>query len=160
MKTNRLIAIILLILISCAKKEKNTIEIKTTVNKTSEPIQVSLKTTDTLIINNKSAVIFEPTENSINKRKKEIGEEVFYIGADDYLFYLDQSITFLEKQEINIVQTKNNRILKFISEDKSEIIINLNSEEQIWGIYLFDPKWKPKKIDMTATEEEFKEYLK
>lgn len=160
MKTNRLIAIILLILISCAKKEKNTIEIKTTVNKTSEPIQVSSKTTDTLIINNKSAVIFEPTENSINKRKKEIGEEVFYIGADDYLFYLDQSITFLEKQEINIVQTKNNRILKFISEDKSEIIINLNSEEQIWGIYLFDPKWKPKKIDMTATEEEFKEYLK
>lgn len=160
MKTNRLIAIILLILISCAKKEKSTIEIKTTVNKTSEPIQVSSKTTDTLIINNKSAVIFEPTENSINKRKKEIGEEVFYIGADDYLFYLDQSITFLEKQEINIVQTKNNRILKFISEDKSETIINLNSEEQIWGIYLFDPKWKPKKIDMTATEEEFKEYLK
>lgn len=160
MKTNRLIAIILLILISCAKKEKNTIEIKTTVNKTSEPIQVPSKTTDTLIINNKSAVIFEPTENSINKRKKEIGEEVFYIGADDYLFYLDQSITFLEKQEINIVQTKNNRILKFISKDKSETIINLNSEEEIWGIYLFDPKWKPKKIDMTATEEEFKEYLK
>jgi hypothetical protein len=155
MKVNTVLILILILFVSCDKKEKISVE-----KKLSENIQISKITSDTLIIKSKSAIIFEPTDSIIDKRKKEVGEEDFYIGADDYLFYLNESNKFLEKQEIKIVQTKTNKILKFISDDKSETIIELNLEEEIWGIYLFDPKLKPKKIDMTATEEEFKAYTK
>jgi hypothetical protein len=115
---------------------------------------------DTLVIENTSAIIYEPTDERINKLKKEVGEEDFYIAADDYLFYLNESNKYLESQKIQIVMTKSNKVLKFISADKSVTIIKLDLEKEIWGIYLFDPKQKPKKIDMTATADEFKEYTK
>ncbi len=155
MKLNTLLILIVIFFIACNKKEKKSIK-----NRTSENIEISKKITDTLRITNKCAVIFEPTANSIDKQKKEVGEEDFYISADDYLFYLNESNKFLEKQKIKIAHTKNDKILKFVSNDKSETIIKLNSEKETWGIYLFDPKRKPKKIDMTTTEEEFKKYIK
>ncbi|SHH06835.1 hypothetical protein SAMN05443549_1151 [Flavobacterium fluvii] len=76
MKVNTLLILIIVFFISCDKKEKKSLE-----NTTSENIQISKKVTDTLIIKSKCAVIFEPTEISIDKRKKEVGEEDFYIGA-------------------------------------------------------------------------------
>ncbi len=150
MRTNAFLILIFTIFISCDKKEKKTLD----------NIQISKKVTDTIIIKSICAVIFEPSEISIVKLKNEGGEENFYIAADDYLFYLNESNKFIEKQGIKIVQTKNDKILKFVSNDKTETIINLNSENEIWGIYLFDPKLKPKKIDMTSTEEEIKKYIK
>lgn len=54
--------------------------------------------------------------------------------------------------------TKSDKVLKFISTDKSVTIIKLDLEKEIWGIYLFDPKQKPKKVDMKAIAEEYKEY--
>ena len=43
---------------------------------------------------------------------------------------------------------------------KGVTIIKLDLEKEIGGIYLFDPKQKPKKVDITAIAEEFKEYTK
>jgi hypothetical protein len=80
------------------KKAKKSVE-----NKPSENIRISKYIIDTLIIKSKSAVIVEPSESNIEKRKKEVGEENFCIGADDYLFYHNESINFLDKQEIKIV---------------------------------------------------------
>jgi hypothetical protein len=78
------------------KKAKKSVE-----NKPSENILISKYIIGTLI--SKSAVIVEPSESNIEKRKKEVGEENFCIGADDYLFYHNESINFLDKQEIKIV---------------------------------------------------------
>lgn len=136
-------------------------KIFTTYNeKLSEKKTLQKVKNDTLVIENRSAIIYEPTDERINKLKKEVGEEDFYIAADDYLFYLNDSYKYLESQKMKIVMTKNDKVLKFILADKSITTIKLDLEKEIWGIYLFDPKQKPKKIDMTATADEFKEYTK
>jgi len=115
--------------------------------------------TDTITIKNTTAISFMPTDNAIEKQKKEIGKEAFYVGADDYLYYMNETDKYLKSKKINIVTIKNNKILKFVSANKTVTIINLKNESEIWGIYLFDPKQKPKKVDLTAIEEEYKEYF-
>ncbi len=117
------------------------------------------KINDTLIIKNRSAIIYEPTDKMIESVKKNNLED-FYTSADDYLFYINESNKYLKSQNIEVVMTKCDKVLKFISFDKNETIIKLNLEKEIWGIYLFDPKQKPKKIDITAITEEYKNYIK
>ena len=168
MKNKIVYILIILAVISCNKTEKlDSIEKsikkdeKVVQNrKTSKEILISENKSDTLIVEKITAIIYSPTESSVEKRMKEVREEDFYNGADDYLFYLSESKNIIEKQKIKIVRTKNNKILKFISSDKSVTLVKLNLEDELWGIYLFDPKLKPKKINMTDTEEEVKNYIK
>ncbi|WP_310381808.1 hypothetical protein [Flavobacterium sp.] len=170
MKKSALIIFLILSLISCNQKEEQPLRETNNQNgilekhielqngKISKNKIFEKNENDTLTIKNTSAIIYEPTGKSIEKRKKEVGEEDFYIGADDYLFYLNDSNKYLESQKIKIVMTKSDKVLKFISTDKSVTIIKLELEKEIWGIYLFDPKQKPKRIDMTAIAEEYKKY--
>ncbi len=53
--------------------------------------QTSILNSDTLTVDKKAAVFYSPATVQIAKRKKEIGEENFYVGADDYLNYLHTS---------------------------------------------------------------------
>ena len=171
MKKNNIILLTLFILFSCNKNENQNLEnlkknqtvlkenVKTKIAQNSLKNHSKKKENDTLIVENKIALIFEPTDKSIVRRKNEIGEEDFYIGADDYMWYLNESNKYLETQKIKIQFVKNDKVLKFIEEDKNETIIKLTNENELWGIYLFDPKQKPKRIDMTDTSEEYKKYF-
>lgn len=82
------------------------------------------------------------------------------IGADDYIFYLNNSLEFLEKQKLSINITKHEKVLQFILSDKSKVYIKLDTLQELWGIFLFDPHANPKLIDMTTIEEEYQNYYK
>ena len=115
---------------------------------------------DTVVIKNQTAIIIEPTDKQIEKRKREIGEEDFYIGADDYMWYLNESTETFRKNKLNVLNIKNGKIIKFEMENGNNAILELNGKDELWQIYLFDPKLKPKKIDMTDSENEYKTYFK
>lgn len=124
-----------------------------------DTIQKALKN-DTLIVDKWAAVFVEPDSLRIEKRKKEIGEEDFYIVADDYLFYMYKSHKFLDSVKLPIITTNGEKYIKFVYHDKQQQIIQLDTIPELWNIYLFEPKSKAKKIDMTTIEEEYKNYLK
>lgn len=171
MKKITLVLVILFTLFSCNKKENQNIEnlkknqavlkenSKTIITEKSQKKDFINNENDTIIIENQTAVIFEPTDKSIEKRKKEIGEEDFYTGADDYMWYLNESNEYLKTKKIKILFVKNDKILKFIENNKNLTIINLSNENELWGIYLFDSKQKPKSIDMTNTSDEYMGYF-
>jgi outer membrane lipoprotein-sorting protein len=115
---------------------------------------------DTLIVDKEAAVFYSPDTTQIANRKKEIGEENFYVGADDYLNYLHTSHDFLDSTKLIILDEKDKKYLKFIHSDKSQTIIKLDTLAELWGIYFFDPNKKPKLIDMTIIDEEYKSYFK
>ena len=115
---------------------------------------------DTVVIKNQTAIIIEPTDKQIEKRKREIGEEDFYIGADDYMWYLNESTETFRKNKLNVLNIKNGKIIKFEMENGNNAILELNGKDELWQIYLFDPKLKPKKIDMTDSKNEYKTYFK
>lgn len=154
-------------MISCNENKKKDIEKSNVVNrkiiiskdKKSKDL-LSAVNSDTLVINYKCAVIYEPTEKSIQRSKKDVNEENFDIGLDDVLFYISESTEYLESKKIKVITTENNKILKFNSNDKNMTIINLDLEKEMFGIYLFDPKQKPKKVNIIDISDEFESYMK
>ena len=115
---------------------------------------------DTLIIDRKAAVFYSPDSIQIEKRKKEIGEDDFYVGADDYLNYLQTSQDFLVSVKLPILDAKDKKYLKFIINDKSQTVIKLDTLPELWGIYFFNPGKKEKLVDMTMIYEEYNNYFR
>ncbi|WP_281299164.1 hypothetical protein [Flavobacterium limnophilum] len=168
MKNYKLVFLAIFTLISCNQivnqKEDNlnsvtTISEKKVANKKTDNAEISKNRIDTIVIKNQTAIIIEPTDKQIEKRKKEVGEEDFYIGTDDYMWYLNESTEAFRKNKLNVLKIKNGKIIKFEMENGNNAILELSGEDELWQIYLFDPKLKPKKIDMTDSENEYINYF-
>ena len=123
-------------------------------------INASSSESDTLTIEKKSAVLYQPDSLQIEKRMNQVGEEDFRVGMDDYIYYINISAEYLEKQGLPVLNAKNKKYLKFISEDKKITVIQPDSLEELWGIYLFDAKQKPYFANITIIEDDFKNYFK
>jgi hypothetical protein len=122
--------------------------------------QTSPLDTDTLTIDRKAAVFYQPDSLEIEKRMKEVGEADFRAGADDYIYYVNTSTEYLEKEGLAVLDAKNKKYLKFVLVDKGVQVIKMDTLEELWGMYLFDPKKKAYAADMTIIEDEYKNYFK
>ncbi len=67
---------------------------------------------------------------------------------------------FLDSVKLPTRDTKDKKFLKFSSSDKTERIIKLDTLPGLWGIYFFYPTKKPKQVDLTIINEEYKSYFK
>ena|ERR1700733_13573062 len=119
-----------------------------------------VENSDTLTIDRKAAVFYSPDSLQIEKRKKDIGEDNFYVGADDYLNYLNISENFLDSVKLPIMDAKDNKYLKFIRDNNSQTVIRLDTLPELWGIYFFDPAKKEKWVDITTIDEEYNSYFR
>jgi hypothetical protein len=115
---------------------------------------------DTLTIDTKAAVFFQPDSSQMEKRMKEVGERDFRAGADDYIYYINISAEYLEKQGLTVMDAKGKKYLKFVKSDKKEQVVRLDTLNDLWGMYLFDPEKKPHYADITEIEDDYKNYFK
>ncbi|TKK64089.1 hypothetical protein FC093_23330 [Ilyomonas limi] len=161
-----------LILSSCATKD-NKQEVKTEVQySTTDTTQQSHSpqtnldkkeiegNSDTLTIDTKAAVFFQPDSSQMEKRMKEVGERDFRAGADDYIYYINISAEFLEKQGVPVMNAKSKKYLKFVTSDKKAELVKLDTLRELWGMYFFDPTKRPYYADITEIEEDYKSYFK
>ena len=123
-------------------------------------LQPSPLHSDTLIIDRQAAVFYQPDSFQLEKRMKEVDEADFRAGADDYIYYINTSVEYLEKEGLPVLDAKNKKYLKFVLTDKQDQVIKLDTLEELWGIYLFDPKKSVYAADMTIIEDEYKRYYK
>jgi hypothetical protein len=169
--TLKLIVLLSLTLASCSdSSHQDTTSIRSTqgdttfqTDTTHKILTASVATTannDTLIVDKQAAVFIEPDSLRIEKRKKQIGEEDFYMGADDYLFYMNTAHEFLDSIKLTTLNAKEKKFIKFIRSDKTQQVIKLDKLPELWSIYFFDPTKKAKQVDMTLIDEEYKRYFK
>jgi hypothetical protein len=159
MKAIIISSLIILILVSCSIKSAKHKSDSLHVIVDSQISQAITMNLDTLTITKRSSVFYSPDSIQISKRKKEIGEETFYAGADDYLYYMHTSYDFLDSIKLPIFESKEKKYLKFVGNDKIEYIIKLDTLPELWGVYLFDPRKRPKIADMTNISDEVKNYF-
>jgi hypothetical protein len=159
----------MLLFLSCASGERKSKTIDTADKKTAKGDAVLLKqeeiknrdaSADTLVVNKRVAVFYEPDSIQIEKKKKKIGEENYQVGLDDYAYYINESITYLEKKELPVVETKFKKYIKFILQDGTERWIKKDTLPDMWGIFLFDPLKEPYKADEMDMEAEYEKYFK
>lgn len=119
-----------------------------------------VRLSDTLTIDGRSAVFFQPDSLQMEERMKKVGEKDFRAGADDYIYYINISAEFLEKQGLPVMNAKGKKYLKFVTSDKKVELVKLDTLSELWGMYLFDPEKKPHYADIVEIEEDYKNYFK
>lgn len=87
---------------------------------------------------------------------------VFESLQHDCFYQMRNARLVLQKYwpQIQIVETSKARYLLFIKADKSKTIIDLDSKNDICGIFLFDSKQDPELIDMMNVDTELGFYFK
>ena len=164
MTAHKIILFSLLTLAACStqndKSKMESQQVSVDILSKDKSLQSSIANFDTLTLDKKAAVFYSPDKTQIAKRKKEIGEENFYVSADDYLYSMYTSHEFLDSIKLTILDAKDKKYLKFIFSDKSQTTIKLDTLAELWGVYFFDPNKRQKQVDMTIIDEEYKSYFK
>ncbi|MFT3919399.1 hypothetical protein [Cloacibacterium sp.] len=142
--------LIFLSLFSCQKEEK--------INSKVEKKTLKRIKNDTIFIKEKCAVFITSTDKNIEKTKKEIGEENFYIGADDYAWYHHEAYEFISKKKVKIISINNEKVIIFKS-DLGNYTILRDTIKDLGSTYLFSPNKLPKKVFDIDIENEYKNYF-
>lgn len=126
------------------------------INMPPDPKTVS----DTLVINYKSAVAYQPDSLAIENRMKGTNEAEFRMGMDDYLYSMHESWEYLESTGLKVIDAKDKRYILFQLSNGTSQLIKLDTLDELWGIYLFDPAKPPLLADISFIEPDFESYFK
>jgi hypothetical protein len=129
-----------------SSKKENTGQQKIPVHYKKPPASFN----DTLVIENMSAVFYNPDSLQLDKIKAISKKEIYETDVHNCFFLMRNARIVLKKYwpNIHIIETKTNRYLLFRKHDKTKTCIDLNSEGDMCGIFLFDGKKEPELADM------------
>ena len=153
-------------LISCTSTDSTKKE-NTEQKKIAQPSPVQYKKppssfNDTLVINNVSAVFYNPDSLQLDKMKSILRKEEYDTEVHN-CFYLMRNARNVMKRywpRINIIETSRARYLLFVKADKSNVCLDLNTKNDMCGIFLFDMKKNPELVDMMNIDTALRFYFK
>ena len=131
----------------------------TGVNRMDTGKQLSISQGDTVYINTRCAVMVSPDSQLLEKRKKELGEEMFQTGYDDYAYYMNQCYGFFEKHHLPIIETRGSKYISFSGNKVGRAVVRTDTLEDLYNIYLFDPSGAPYLADMIMIDDEYAHYF-
>jgi len=117
---------------------------------------------DTVIIDVASAVFYYPDSLQLEEIKQ-LTDSVVYIGSTHEYFYMMRNARAVIKKEwpdLKIIEAKNYRYLLFIKKDNSKKCIDLDSYDNMYGLFVFDGKKPPELVDMMNINTQISFYLK
>jgi hypothetical protein len=117
---------------------------------------------DTVFIHSRSAVFYHPDSLQLIKIKK-VNEKMIYESLMHDCFYQMRNARLVIQRYwagIQIIDVSEARWLNFIKSGGSKRIIDLDTINDVCGIYLFDPARDPERIDMMNIDTELGFYFK
>lgn len=151
------------LLLSCSGNRENKItdqQIRATPASTLKKPPATFS--DTLIITAQSAVFYSPDSIQLEKIKLSNKKNVFESMTHEYFYQMRNARVTIKKlrPQLRIIETFKARYLLFIKGDKSYTYIDLNNINDISGLFLFDTKKDPARIDMMNIDTELETYFK
>ena len=117
---------------------------------------------DTLVINKISAVFYNPDSLQLNKIQAITKKELYETDVHNCFYLMRNARMVLKKYwpHIHIIETSEYRYLLFIKADNSQTCIDLDTQQDMCGILLFDRKKEPELIDMMNVDTALGFYFK
>jgi hypothetical protein len=96
---------------------------------------------DTLKINSRSAVFYNPDSIQLEKIKAVTEKNIYEGSMHEYFYQVRNAHIALKKYwpAIKIFEAKNVRYLQFVKGDQTNEIIDLNTKNDAYGLFVFDP---------------------
>jgi hypothetical protein len=138
-----------------ARHAENKIEVKYPVKK--PPSNFS----DTIKIDLPAAVFYSPDSLQLEKIKSVTDVRVFDGSMHEYYYLMRNARSVIKKYfpQLKIIEAKNVRYLLFIGANKERDIIDLDSKNDAYGLFVFDRKKSPQLLDMANIESELGFYF-
>lgn len=148
---------------SCSESPggKEPIQNKVENNITSNTNKAPSTFTDTLKINSIAAVFYSPDPLQLKKIKSSTDPRVFEGSMHEYFYLMRNAHLVIRKYypELKIIEAKNVRYLLFIKADKSRDCIDLDTEKDAYGLFIFNSKKAPELADMANIDTELGFYF-
>lgn len=113
---------------------------------------------DTLFNTKRSAISVWQDTATLDKRRKQYGDDGFYTGADDDVYYSSVADSFLQSRHLPVIMAEGYKYLKFVQTDKTITVVKIDTLQQIYKMYFFDPSKKPYDVDVTDIENEYNKF--
>ncbi len=150
-------------LISCSEKRKSNQEaVKVEVTDTILMYQKPPATNnDTLLIDTRSAIFFNPDPVQLDKIKEITPPNIFDSNTHDCFFQMRNARMVIKKswQQLKVIETSTARFLLFKKADNTVTTLDLNAKGDMCGILLFDPAKEPQLVDMTNIDTALRFYF-
>lgn len=156
------VALCLQILLACGSSVTKTDNKKDTVPDSPILSKPSSSYADTLIITGPSAIFYNPDSLQLEKIRA-INTKIIYESLTHDCFYQMRNARMMLKKywpQIQVIETFKARYLLFIKADKKQTGIDLDTKNDICGIFLFNGEKDPILTDMTNIDTELGFYFK
>ena len=144
-----LIIFLLVFLFSCVdREEKKKFDTKT--KEVTATNKVPSSYSDTIKIRSVAAVFYYPDSMQLEKMRASMDSMIFKSTDHECFYLMKNAKTSLKVNwpKVRIFDASKARYLLFIKEDKSQICIDLNTKNDMCGLFLFNQVKDPLEADM------------
>ena len=120
--------------------------------------QKSITNKDTFFVATRSAISIWLDTATMEKRRKQYGDEGYDIGLDDDLFYSSISDSVLRSHHLPVINADGYKYLKFIQSSRVSTVVRIDTIQQLYTLYFFDPSKAPLDADVTDIEAEYNRF--
>jgi arylsulfatase A-like enzyme len=116
---------------------------------------------DTLQIDLPAAVFYHPDSLQLEKIKEKTDPKIFEATTHEYFFQMRNARMVIKKNwpALMIIEVKNARYLLFKGNSNDEAYIDLDTKNDPFGLFLFQPGKKPQLVDMMNIDTELGFYF-
>jgi hypothetical protein len=116
---------------------------------------------DTIKINSPAAVFFYPDSMQLEKIRTITEPTIFESQVHEFFYQMRNSRIVLQKYypNVKIIEVKNARYLQFIKQEGKDLYYDLNTQNDPFGVFLFDGLKSPALADMTNIDSELGFYF-
>jgi hypothetical protein len=109
---------------------------------------------DTLEVSSKSAVFFKADSLQLKKMEVIHKKGNFESMVHDCFYQMRYSRIVLKKYwpKVEVIEASKTRYLLFITKEQRRIYIDLNKQNDMCGLFIFDGQKAPELVDMTNVE--------
>lgn len=117
---------------------------------------------DTLKINSACAVFYQPDSLQVQKIKAVTDPGIFASNMHEFFYQQRNARMYLKKYwpGIKTIEVNNKRFLLFLKAGKTTGLIDLDKISDSHGLFVFDGKQAPLRIDMMNIETQVPDYFK
>jgi hypothetical protein len=156
------IVLVLSVTASCTSNSSRDKEEKTSSSKQQVPTKPPSNFQDTMQIDFSAAVFYLPDSVQLEKIKELTDSAIFDATMHEYFFQMRNARMSIKRDwpRLKIIEAKNIRFLLFKGKDNDSTYIDLNTKNDSYGLFLFQPGKKPHFADMMNIDSELGFYFK
>lgn len=150
------------LLLKCRNKpEVGKNELTETVTTTSVHLKPPSSFSDTFIVKEPAAVFYNPDSMQLEKIRSVNHKMIFESMTHDCYYQKRNAMGVINKfwPDVGIIEISNARYLLFIKSDQSRTCIDLNTKNDMCGMFLFEPENNPVLADMMNIDKELGRYF-